>query len=120
MQSYYFLLNFLLLAHTSLVNNVMPEIMAVHEGENVILNCSAEKGEIQWYKDGELLMNNSQTTIYTDIFENPNSNTSFLELYGVEGCNSGTYCCQIVNETGNFSVAKFDIQVDLGKLQLMT
>ena len=96
----------------------MPEIMVV-EGNNVTLNCSAEEGEIQWYKDGELLMNNSQTAIYTDILENSSSSTSFLELNSVEGRNTGSYSCQIVNEAGNFSVAEFGIQVDLGKLQLM-
>lgn len=106
---------FLRLAYIiALLSSAMPEIF-VDEGHNVTLNCSAV-GEMQWYKDGELLMNSSQITIYTHTFENSSSRISFLELYTVNGHNTGNYCCQMMNESGNLSGAKYELQVNLGKL----
>ena len=56
MQSHYFLLLFLL--HTfSLASSAVPE--------NMTLNCSAEEGQIQGYKNGELL----PIAIHINMFE---------------------------------------------------
>ena len=119
MLSEYFL--FLLLAHISVAScTAMPEIIVLNEGDNRTLNCSAEQGVIQWYKDGQPLMNNSQIVIYTDseVFENFLITTSFLKLHGVGGDDTGNYSCQIMNQTGNSSV-EFEIHVDFGRLHLI-
>ena len=88
------------------------------EGDTVTLACTASGmpyPDFQWYKDGELLMNQTLTSIYNEQFENNGGlfTTSILELCSVEVDDSGTYSCQAVNSAGNDSF-EFDVRVMRG------
>ena len=74
-------------------------------GDTKNLSCTAS-GEplptFQWYRDYELLTNQSLSTTYE--FKSSNFTQSVLEIRDVAITDNGTYICQANNIAGNASV----------------
>ena len=70
---------------------VSPEMEIAGVGETVTFNCSAQGGPIntyQWQKDGQDLMNETDTT---------------LTVSNISAMNGGNYTCVVSNAAGNDS-----------------
>ena len=77
--------------------------LAVGDTKNISCTASGEPlPTFQWYRDNELLTNQSLLTTYE--FKSSNFTQSVLEIRDVAITDGGTYTCQVNSIAGNASV----------------
>ena len=104
--------------------NVTDSLMVDSERHTVLMVCVITTGypytSVMWYKDGNEITNNSQTSIYDEQFERNGLlfTSSILEICSVGPEDSGSYSCVARNRAGNDS-REFELEIQWGELEII-